>query len=368
MNMTSHASITKHSAMNTGKKMKIAIIAITKNGINIAEKIRAGVGGDVYVNSRLLNEADLKNCFPIKTPFKEFIRQIFSSYDGLIFITAAGIATRAIAPVICDKRTDPAVVVVDEQGKFSISLLSGHLGGANELASKVAQVLKCMPVITTASDIQGFESIDVLAKKLGLYIDNFSDLPKVSACLVNGEKLALSVEKGFPYEKLAHLIKRSEVFSHDLPKDAEAAVFVTDEEILPPPVPYVILRPQNTVLGIGTRKGVPYETLLAQVKMALKDFNLSEKSVGCIASVDIKREEKCILQLSEYLNAPLKLYTGVQLAEYENRFPCSSFVKKTVGTGCVARPAAYMASRGGEELGYYTSKGITLAVYKRRTS
>ena len=136
--------------------MKLAVIAITKNGINIAHKIKAGVGGDIYITERFFNKSDLGKAYPIKTSFIDFVHHIFPQYDGLIFVTATGIAVRAIAKMVEDKRLDPAVVVVDEQGEFAISLLSGHLGGANELASKVAHV-KCTPVITTASDIQGFE-------------------------------------------------------------------------------------------------------------------------------------------------------------------------------------------------------------------
>lgn len=348
--------------------MELAIIALTKSGINIAHKIEARMGGDIYITERFFDQSDSGKVHPIKTPFIDFVHRIFPKYTGLIFVTATGIAVRAIANVIKDKRTDPAVVVVDEQGKSAISLLSGHLGGANELALKIARVLGCTPVITTASDIQGFESIDLLAKRLGLYIDNFSDLARVSSCIVNGEKVALSVERGFPQEKLVGLSDKTQGFSGGVPRDAAATVFVTDEKISPPTEPYAILRPQNTVLGIGARRGASYQELLSLLEKALEDFNLSEQSVGCISSIEIKKDEECICRLAEYLNVPLKLYTKAQLSKYEDLFPKSPFVKTAVGVGCVARPSAYIASLGGKELGYYKGRGITLSVFKRRTS
>lgn len=372
--------------------MKVAIIAITRNGIKVANKIQAGIGGDVYIPQRFYkrgkfgpenanSQRDQENAnqqqglnaytgkvYTIKAPFIEFVHRIFPKYNALIFVTATGIAVRSIAGVVWDKRSDPAVVVVDEQARYAISLLSGHLGGANELASEVAKILDCMPIITTASDAQGFEGIDVLAKKLGLYIDNFIDLKRVSACLVNGEKVAISMGMDFPREKLAHLPGITEVVSNVIPEDAKGCVFVTDEKVSPPPVPYVILRPQNTVLGIGARKGASYDELLALVNRSFVDLNLSEKSVSCISSIDIKKDEECICRLAQYLNVPIKLYTKEQLSKFEHRFPISPFVKKTVGVGSVAKPSACIASCDGKELGYYTAKGITLAVFKRRTS
>lgn len=341
----------------------IAIIALTKGGTRIAKMLRQSLDGDIYVSERLAKG----ECFyPIKAPFIDFVHQIFPEYSGIVFITATGIAVRAIARAIKDKKTDPAVVVVDEQGKFSISLLSGHLGGANELATRVAEILKAIPVITTASDNKGFLGVDVLAKKLGFSIDNFQDLKKVSSFLIDGEKVAVMSEQGLYGEKLLRNIGSSAVFCEHIPEDANAAIFISDEKVLKPKIPYVILRPKNTVLGIGSRRGASYDELLLLVRRALSDLNLSKESIRCIASINIKKDEVCINKLAECLKVPFMLYTKTELLKVEDHFPISDFVKKTVGVGSVARPSAFNASFRGKELGFYTSNGITLAIYKRR--
>jgi len=351
---------------------RIAIIALTKNGVKIANTLKESLGGDIFLSERLFgvlgrNGIDREGYCYIQPPFVNFIHSIFSEYDNFIFITATGIAVRSIAKVIKDKRTDPAVVVVDEQGKFAISLLSGHLGGANELTSKIAKILNSTPVITTASDGKGFTGIDVLAKKLGLYIENFSDLKKVSSLLVEKEKVAVILESGLGWEELFEKIGSSLVFCEVLPEDVKAAIYITDKNIVEPRIPYVILRPKNTVLGIGARRGVCKDVLFSLVREALKELDLSKNSVRGIYSIDIKSDEKCIHQLAKYLKVPLGFYMKDELLKVEEYFPISPFVKKTVGVGAVARPSAYLASDGGEELGYYRNNGITLAIYKRRT-
>lgn len=358
--------------------MKLAVIAVTRNGSRLGAIIVKELGGDLYVLEKYA-PPDARSFHPIKGDFIEFVHGIFDKYDGLVFLTAAGIAVRAIAEVLKGKTVDPAVVAVDEQGKFAVSLLSGHLGGANELAVRVAGVLGAVPVVTTASDTAGFEGIDVMARKMGFYVESLADLKKVSACLVNGEKVVFMVEPDFPENVLNEMKKRlrgttaafySKAFSESpadafgpIPQDAAAAVFITDANIKPRDIPYVILRPRNIVLGIGTKRGTAFEALLALVKKALKELDLSEKGIGCIATIDIKQNEECINMLARYLDVPVKYYNTGQLAKVESKFSVSPFVKKTTGVGAVAKPSAYLASLHGAELGYYKDRGITLAVY-----
>ena len=345
-----------------------AIIALTKNGVCIAKKLGQSLESHIYISKRLVKDKNIEGqrVYTIDSPFINFVHQIFPKYKNLIFITATGIAVRAIAQVIKDKRRDPAVVVVDEQAKFAISLLSGHVGGANELTLRVADILDSTPVITTASDGKGYIGIDVLAKKLGLFIENFSEVKKVSSLLVDEEKVAVIFEPGLSRERFSN-IGASAVFCKDVPKDAKAAIFVTDERVLAPQIPHIILRPKNIVLGIGARRGASYKELYSFLKRALLELNLSKHSIGAIFSIDIKKDEECINKLAELLGVPLSFYTKDELLEVEDRFPISPFVKNTVGVGAVARPSAYLGSSEGKEMGYYISNGITLAIYKRRT-
>jgi cobalt-precorrin 5A hydrolase len=359
--------------------VKLAVITITKNGFRLGAKIAKEMGADLYApeNGAL---CDCPNFYAIKGNFIEFVHGIFNRYEALVFFTAAGIAVRAIAKVLRDKTMDPAVVVADERGKFAVSLLSGHLGGANELAVRVAEILGAVPVVTTASDTAGFEGIDVMAKKMGFCIERFFELKRVSACLVNGEKVAFVAEPGIPENVLNAMKERLRGtaaafcrmdFSDNSPRDAcdtfrdaAAAVFITDGKIAQPGIPHVVLRPRDMVLGIGTKKGTAFEKLLDLVKKAMEELGISENRIGCIATIDMKKDEECINMLARHLDAPVKYYSCRELANVEEKFPISYFVKKTTGVGSVARPAAYLASMRGMELKYCKMKGITLAVYK----
>lgn len=337
--------------------MRIAIIALTKNGSEIARKIKSKLGGDVYVKEKYAHPGDLL----IDGEFIPFVHRIFRKYDGLVFVMAAGIVVRAIAGVIEDKHKDPAVVVVDEKGLFAISLLSGHVGGANELAKRVAEILEAQPVITTATDVEKVVALDVFAKEEGYLIENEKDLKKVSAALVNGEKVKFVVEDEKALPKLKEYIYSVKE------EEAKAFVFVTNRKIKKSfDKPYVILVPRNIVLGIGCRKNVEFERLFEFVKETFNNLELNIKSVKSIATIDLKKDEEAILKLREALEVPVVFYTKEELKEVESKFPVSDFVFQTVGVGSVSRPSAYLASGRGRELVYIKKDGITLAVYQSK--
>lgn len=341
----------------------MAIIAVTKRGLQVAFKIAKAFGGDIYVKSRYF-EKEREFIKPIMGNFTDFVHLIFPKYEKIVFVTATGIAVRAIAGIIKDKRTDPAVVVIDEQANFCISLISGHIGGANELTRKIAKVLNSIPVITTASDRQGFIGIDTLAQKLGLFIENFSDLKYVSSALVNGHSIALLGDE----KEVLSIFKENlqgKKWTLNKCKKSKAAVFITDKRVSCN-IPYVILRPKRIVLGIGARKNASFEVLQERLISTLENYSLSKKSIHSIATIDIKKDEDCILKLGEILNVPVIFYSAEELRTVESCFPISNFVKKTVGVGSVAQPAAYLASRRGDKISYYRGQGITLALYRRR--
>lgn len=343
----------------------IAVIALTKKGTDIAGKLNRGKGWDIYVSPKHLLPEKKTSAMAIEGEFIKFIHGIFHRYCGLVFVCAAGIAVRAIAGVLRDKRSDPAVVVVDDGGNYAISLLSGHIGGANRLAREVAKILGSTPVLTTASDISGFAGIDVIAKDLGLYIDNFGDLKHVSAALVNGDNVALIPGDDGDPKELKHLLNHSNILvAHKLPSGVKAAVYFTDHEVVGPSIPHVILRPRNIVLGIGAKCGASFSNLLGALDKLLLETKLSKNSIRGIATIDIKREETCILELGKLLKVPIHYFTARELAAVEGKFPSSAFVKKTVGVGSVARPSGFLASSFGEEQSYYKGDGITLAIYK----
>lgn len=338
--------------------MRIAIIALTKNASRLANEIGQKLKGDVYVKEKFATHED----YAIKGNFVDFVHEIFTKYQGLVFVMATGIVVRTIAGVMKDKFTDPAVVVVDEKGKFAISLLSGHAGGANRLALKVASAIGAQPVITTATDVEGVISLDVIAKDYGYYLENIEDLKKVSAAFVNGENVRFILDEDV--EKIPLL---KDYIKNDVHSKVDAFVYITDKEIKKPTEkPYVILRPKNVVIGLGCKRGIAFEDLLTFIRETFENLNLRLKSIESIATIDIKKEEKGMLQLAEFLKIPLVFYTKEELRKIENKFPISDFVFHTVGVGSVARPSAYLASNAGEEIAYLKKNGITLAVYKFR--
>lgn len=338
--------------------MRIAVIAITKGGSKLAGKLGKKLRGDVYVKKAYA----LPDDYIINGNFVDFVHEIFEKYDGFVFVMAAGIVVRAIAGVLKSKLKDPAVVVVDEKGKFAISLLSGHIGGANELAVNVAQSIGAQPVITTATDVNGIAAIDVIARDYGYYIENIADLKRVNSALANGKRVAVMAT-----EEIEKIPELKDYIKNGNEEEAEALVYITDRDIKKPlGKPYVILKPRKVVLGIGCKKGVSFKNLLGLVNKTLNAFNINSNSIKCISTIDIKKEEKGLRELSKYFSVPLIFYSKDELKEAEDRFPVSDFVLDTVGVGSVARPCAYISSDGGEEITYVKGNGLTLAVYKCR--
>jgi len=338
--------------------MRIAIIALTKNASKLANEIGPKLKGDVYVKEKYA----ISGNYVIAGDFIDFVHKIFNKYQGLVFVMATGIVIRAIAGVLEDKFSDPAVVVVDEKGKFAISLLSGHAGGANGLTSEVASIIGAQPVITTATDVERVISLDVIAKDYGYYIENAGDLKRVSAALVNGENVQFILDEDV--EQISLL--KDYIKDYD-DSEVDAFVYLTDKEIKKPSEkPYIILRPKNIIIGLGCKKGIAFGDLFTFVSEIFKNLNLSLKSIKSIATIDIKKEEKGILQLAEFLKDPVVFYTKEDLKKVEDKFPTSNFVLHTVGVGGVARHSAYLASSGGKEIAYLKRNGMTLAVYKFR--
>jgi len=338
--------------------LKIAVIALTKNASRLANEIGHKLEADVYVKSKFA----LPGNRTIPEDFIGFVHEIFDKYRELIFVTAVGIAVRAIAGALKDKFSDPAVVVVHERGTYAISLLSGHVGGANELAIKVASAIGAEPIITTATDVEEVISIDMVAKECGCFIENVKDLKKVSAALVNGEKVCFVIDKD------AKTIPKLEIYAKRCIKAAgkpDAFVYITDKDIgTLPDKPYVILRRKDIAVGLGCKRQTTFNNLLAFLKDGLKKANCGIERIKTIATIDIKKNEAGILELSEFLNIPLLFYSKQKLKEVEGNFPVSEAVLRAIGVGSVARPSAWLASNYGEEVAYFKGYEMTLAIYK----
>jgi cobalt-precorrin 5A hydrolase len=369
--------------------MRIAIVSVTKQGDGLAERLRGPLQAEVFSKNNINNmntlnpsdTSDSTNHFDIKA----LTKSLMESYQGIIFIASTGIAVRAIAPFLKGKEIDPAVLVVDSTGKFVISLLSGHLGGANELTIKAAELLKAQPVITTASDNMGFTAPDIVARDNGLVIEDMKKAKELAALMVAGKSAAFIDE-----EKLISL-PRGYIDAEHL-EEAEAVLWVTNRlsveadkpmiEKISAPVteggalvfeardsriktgkPVLRLLRKNIILGIGCRKDYEPERMRENLLRTLKEHNIDYRSVGIIATVEVKKDEAAIKDLAAFLKCELKIFSIEDIKKVQHSYEGSDFVEKTIGIRAVCEPCVELA--GGELLtGKISCDGMTLCIGK----
>lgn len=285
----------------------------------------------------------------------EITKEAMEKAKGIIFISSTGIAVRAIAIYLKGKTIDPGVVVVDAKGEYAISLLSGHLGGGNELAIKVSEILKAMPIITTATDSLGVKAPDMIAKENNLLISDMKKAKDISAFLIEGKKVVFEDE-----DKIIDIPKgyiECTEGSENLPK-VKVTNKISGSEAL------VLVR-KNLILGIGCRKDVPKEKMLNFIRESLKEYGYREDSVLKISTIDLKSKEEAILNISQVFSVPLEIHSRGEVRKIEHLFKCSDFVRKSIGVGAVAEPCVYLS--GGEIVVERISKeGMTLCIGEGR--
>ncbi|MDM8541386.1 cobalt-precorrin 5A hydrolase [Desulfococcaceae bacterium HSG9] len=326
---------------------KTAIWALTPDGAGLALKIADLLPGGVLFFSERLADACLTGadanviCF---ARLKDAVAENFWDYPAHIFIMSTGIAVRMIAPLIEHKTHDPAVLAADEKGLHIISLLSGHLGGANALTLKVAKLIRADPVLTTATDIQGVPAIDLLAQEKNLIIENPDAIKYVSMALLTDEPITIHD----PYRMLHYDLKSVANVEHPIPNIKQfSGVFVDDicqnlsEKIL-------ILRPASLVAGIGCNRNTSLDEIRMQLSDVLERFKLSQMSLKCLASIDVKADEKGLLALAEELNRPLVFFNREELNAVKTIENPSAVVEKYVGVKSVCEAAAILGANQGQ--------------------
>ncbi|PHM74317.1 cobalt-precorrin 5A hydrolase [Xenorhabdus kozodoii] len=329
-----------------------ALFCLTEGGMALARRLRAHLAMDCFASPELLEsefkEAD-SGVMAFEGSFANTVRKVFTQYRALIMIGATGIAIRVIAPLLKDKMTDPAVVVLDEKGQFAISLLSGHMGGANKLAQRIADILDGQAVITTATDVNQLSALDLLSQQLDGKMDNFRDNVKtVNQMLVNGKRVGIGWHPNLKDEKDRYDTRGF------LPVDTLAAlpeldalVYVSYERTHPVlTIPTFKLVPRRIVAGIGCRRGVEAERLAALLDRHLAEHNLEPLALRAIGSIELKKNEPALTRLAQERQIPFQIFSVNQLAQCEQAFPASEFVRKTVGVGCVSQPVAWLMSQG----------------------
>ncbi len=336
---------------------KTAIYALTAKGADLARSIAPEADAVCYVLERYAADSDISY-----TQFLPLIAETFSLYDSHIFIAASGIVVRAIAPHLESKDTDPAVVVLDQEGQFVISLLSGHLGGANELSYMIAGKIGATAVVTTATDCAGVPSIDMLAQKNGLVIGEIDRVKLVNSALLDGEMVGVYDPEGdMDLSDISDYFYRVENAAELA--DLRCGVCI-DWRVHDLPESVLKLYPQCLRLGVGCRRGVLAEEIYALIVAVLADHGVAGQSIGSMSSIDAKSDEVGMLEFAERMGLEIKFFSADELDKIKGTNP-SGMVMKHMGVGSVCEAAA-MKQAGTTDLVIPKNKSarVTMAVAK----
>lgn len=317
--------------------MRLAYLAFTETGKQLADRLADALGGTAMrCNQPLSLEA--------------WTSAQFSSAGGLIFVGAVGIAVRAIAPHLKYKATDPAVVAVDEGGRFAVPLLSGHLGGANDLARQIARVCGAVPVITTATDINGLFAVDEWAKRQHCVILNPAHIKPVSSRLLAGG--TVRVHSAWP---IAGTPPAGVMLAEDGRCHVRLDLLGGDRDTL-------CLVPPLAVLGVGCRRGTPRTALENALANLLDRAGICQQAICAAATVDRKGDEPALLEFCEAHCWPLYTYPAERLSQVPGIFTASPFVQSVIGVDNVCERAAVLASGGALYCKKLAGNGVTMAL------
>jgi len=354
--------------MVSPKQDKLAVWAVTPNGAKLTDRLADSLpDADIYVSRNL---AEKKSTHIQFERLSATLEEKFGQYSGHIFIMSTGIVVRVLAPLIQSKTKDPAVVVVDDLGINAISLLSGHIGGANELTCKIALLIGAKPVITTATDINAVPAIDVLAMQKNLVIENPEAIKRVNMALLTKEKLLLhdpfNFLKNSPLNSESGICKR---LAYNINKTSQqyeiinsSCVYIDDvlDEL---PSKVLILRPPTLVAGIGCNRGTEAEEISAHLKEVLESHRLAFTSLKCLASIDVKNDEAGLIAVSGSIGKPLIFFTREELNQVKGIKNPSPVVEKHVGVKSVCEAAAIKASGDGTLIvPKESTKNVTVAI------
>lgn len=313
--------------------MKVRLLAFTEAGYALARRLAEALDGEAARCGAPLGLGD-------------WTEDAFAKARAIVFVGAAGIAVRAVAPHVRSKASDPAVVVVDEGGRFAIPILSGHLGGANDLARKIAALCGAVPVITTATDTRGLFAVDEWAKRQNCAVQDTKKIKLVSGRLLAGKPVRVSSDFPIAGELPAGVISAEE--------GADVRLTLRKEE-----TEALVLVPRIAVLGVGCRKGTGQEDLEA----ALRALPVSPLALSGVCSIDLKGEEPGLLAFCRAHGLELETFTAERLRQAPGEYSASAFVERVTGVDNVCERAAALGSGGGTLLiKKQAGGGVTMAV------
>lgn len=361
--------------MNITSGKNIAIVTLTKGGVAQGLRLLEQLPeANLYVSESSIGSTDNSKVKMYEERVGELIGRLFQEGHSLVVFAAMGIVVRSLAPVLKNKTEDAPVVVVDEKAQHAVCVLSGHQGGGNVLTQFVAKALGSDPVITTASDVKGLPSLDILGQQFGWTLEDSTGLPRAMSALVNEQPLLIFQNAGELHwwkgqlPDHVHVVNTLEV--QEL-SEYRAVIMITDQTLdyilsndldrtqLPP---LVVYRPQTLVLGFGCERGVSVQEVEEAVEAALHSGGLALNSVTGVASIDAKQDEVGLLAFITGHSLTVHWYTADQLKNVDSPNP-SAMVQRHMGTPGVAEPSAVLASGHGQLVSPKLKHGrVTVAV------
>ncbi len=373
--------------------MRISVISFTKKGEKLSERLAKQLKEtEVRLYTRCSRIRGEGMASYLEEDLKQWTGRQMEERNGLVFIGACGIAVRSVAPFLADKLYDSPVLVLDENGQYVIPILSGHMGGANELAEFIGKRMKALPVITTATDIHRTFAVDLFAKKNKLFIVNREGIAKVSSKVLAGGSITISIEpghleksgiRGVPDVSEEKALEGSGYFKEETPLSKELQIprEITLAEYPPHQSVDVVvtaekeawdaslvLMPREYVIGMGCRKGKEAEKIEAYIRQALEETGILIGQVDALASIDLKSREEGFLSWSRKKRIPFLTYTAEELNDVREQVCPSEFVEQITGVDNVCERAALKAAGPGGKLiyGKHAKEGMTMAIAKRK--
>lgn len=329
--------------------LKTAIIAITKHGIEIARRIRQKMPEvEIYVPTKHSDGGTDISWFSEQST--QLVGSLFKSHDALICVFSLGAVIRMVAPHLVDKKSDPAVIVIDDRANHVISTLSGHIGGANALARLVASFLGAQCVITTAADVNETIAVDLVGREFGWIIDNIENVTKTSALMVNEDKIAIyqdAGERSWWQSQLPRNVTIVDNIDRIKAPEFKAGLVISDKTISDPEImsKSVIYRPKSLVVGIGLHWDTSKDVIESGVKAVFSEKGLAFQSIRNIASINREARVKSLEEFSKQYSIPVEIYDKDKLASVNVPNP-SETVEKFEGTPSVSEASSLLSSKG----------------------
>lgn len=342
--------------------MEVIVIAYTSRGGILSKRLK-----EKFIQSNTSCSVYLFYKYHVDgvEPFTDadlVIKDAFQQGKAIVFICAAGIAVRKIAPYIRRKDIDSAVVVVDEKGTFSISLLSGHIGGANELAYRCAEYIGAQPVITTATDLHSKFAVDVFAVKNGLKITKLERIKEISSAVLKEDFVDIAYD-----ERWIHMKERPpqlQFIDIESLKEDRLSIVISPYDTYAKMQNVMHLIPPQILIGIGCKKNTPYEVLHRRLQSVLEQNRIDVRAIRAICSIDVKKDEEAIVTMSKKLKVPFYTFSKEELQRVQGQYSESDFVKKSVGVGNVCERSVIAGAKNSSELIVKkdAEQGVTIAV------